>query len=157
MRVRIKRHGRNAEIGADEDVGPGTTTEEVDIPAGPFALVGGFSGLSTAVAAIFTFWMVTKPDADVERFVDSSGAQVQMLERALQVEDAQGRETSFQLLRALGLLKVTNDARIDSLIARVDSLPRWGAGEAGDDGETSSDTTVGSTGTGSAEKGAASP
>jgi hypothetical protein len=158
MRVRIKRNPRpqNAEAFPDRDVGPESATEEVEVPATPFAVVGAISALATTLITLLTFWMVDKPDADVKRGVDANQAQVEILQRALQVEDAQGRETAFRLMSAMGLLKASNPARVDSLLNGVDSLPHWpaaaeGAAEENADEEVQKDSTVKRAGTGNAE------
>ncbi|HEX5869139.1 MAG TPA: hypothetical protein VFY65_01920 [Longimicrobium sp.] len=148
MRVRVRRYpspqrdpGLEA---ADDSPAPGTL-EEVDVPAGPFALIGAIAGLIPTLLTLLTFWLKDKPDAEIKRGMDVNQAQVTILSKAMEVEDARGREVSFQLLSAMGLLKPGDRARVDSLLA-ADSLPRWRAEGSADDGEATADTAR--TGTG---------
>jgi hypothetical protein len=151
MRVRIKRYPRNAEAGVDDNVGPGD--EVADVSATPFAVVGGASGLLSALSAILTFMLMTKPDADVRRGVSAGEAQVQMLQQALQVESAEGRKTSVQLLRAMGLLRARDEGRLNSLLASVDSLPRWPAAGEESDADASASNDPADNGGGKAAEG----
>lgn len=151
MRVRVKRYPSAASgrgplpeaAGDDGTVAPGTL-EEVDVPAGPFAAVGAIAGLIPTLITLLTFWMVDKPKADVARHVDANKAQLEILSKAMEVDDARGREMSFQLMTAMGLLQPGDRARVAALLAE-DSLPRWGSAES--DGGTSTDSTQ-SNGTG---------
>lgn len=121
MRIRITRARPAAEAAADDDAAPGMS---VDVPGRMIALLGGSVGVLPALATLATFWLKDKPDADTRRQVSADQAQVQVLQRAMQVETAAGRETSVQLLRALGVLHTGDAARVDALL-KADTLPRW--------------------------------
>jgi hypothetical protein len=113
-----------------------TADQQIDVPASPFALISGITSLLTTLVTVFTFWFVTKPDADQTRMNALHKNQTDMLQRALQVETADGRRNSLRLLVGLGM--IGTDQKIDLsgfLTPKSDTLPLWPAAPARGGGE----------------------
>jgi hypothetical protein len=132
MRVTIARNVSRETRLADAE-SPGTIKEEVEFPNRPFWTIGGITGLvsalATALVGLMTVWGVTQPDSEQRRLIEQRAFQADLLERALQVESADGRRTGVNLLLGTGLLTLPDQGRIVSALQKggPDTLPRWPA------------------------------
>jgi hypothetical protein len=131
MRVTIRRPAPQNGAMLTNVGGQGMIEEEVDFPSRPFWTIGGITGLisamATALVGLVTVFGVTKPDADQRRVLAEHTLHASLLERALQVQSADGRRISVNLLLATGLLKLEDAGRINEVLegSGTDSLPHW--------------------------------
>lgn len=132
MKIQIKRHGEGLRAAAAAG-----GIEEVQVPTGLLALLSALTGLLPALATVATLFFVTKPNAEQTRGIELGNYQLKLVERALQVENADGRRNSLRLLRGVGMLHSGNDADLEALLKRdstgSDTLPLWKAASPSSD------------------------
>lgn len=92
----------------------------------PIAAVGGLSALLSTLMTVVTFALVDRPGADQARQFAQERHQMDVLQRALQVESADGRRNALRLLFGLRLLPAEHKLDVEAFLKpTTDTLPFW--------------------------------